>query len=56
MHVLIYHGSIHSYVYTEHLFDKIPSVKELAYDMHFASPLGHNVRVNRVCKNCPLLI
>ena len=24
--------------------------------MHVASPLGHSVRVNRVYKNCPLVI
>ena len=46
MHALIDHGSTHSYVSAEHLFDKIPLVEQLAYDMHVTSPLGHSVRVN----------
>ena len=56
MQPLIDLGSIHSYVCTEHLFDKMPSVEQLAYDMHVTSPLGHSVKVNRVYKNCPLVI
>ena len=56
MHALINPRSTHSYVCTEHLFDKISLVKQLAYDMHVTSPLGHRVRVNRVYKNCPLEI
>ena len=46
MHALIDPGSTHSYVCTEDLFDKMPSVEQLAYDMHVASPLGHIVKVN----------
>ena len=46
MHALIDLGSTHSYVYTEHLFDKMPSIEKLEYDMHVTSPLGHSVRVN----------
>ena len=34
----------------------MPSLKPLAYDMHATSPLGHSVRVNRVYKNCPLMV
>ena len=56
MHALIDPSSTHSYVCTEHLFDKIPSVEKLAYDMHVTSPLGHSVRVNRMYKNCSLVI
>ena len=55
MHALIDPGSTYCYVYIEHLFDKIPSVEQLAYDMHVTSPLGHSVRVNRVYKNCLLV-
>ena len=55
MHALIDLGSTHSYVCTEHLFDKMPLVEQLAYDMHVTSPMGHSVRVNRVYKNCPLV-
>ena len=46
MHALIDPASTHSYVCTEPLFDKMPSVEQLAYDMHVTSPLGHSVRVN----------
>ena len=46
MHALIDPGSTHSYVWTEHLFDKMPLVEQLAYDMHVTSPLGNSVRVN----------
>ena len=56
MHALIDHGSTHSYVYTEHLFDKMPSVEKLAYDMHVTNPLGHSVRVNIVYKIYPPII
>ena len=34
----------------------MPSVEPLAYDMHVTSLLGHSVRVNRVYKNCPLMV
>ena len=44
------------HVCTEHLFDKIPLVEQLAYDMYVTSPLGHSVKVNRVYKNRPLVI
>ena len=56
MHALINPSSTHSYVCTEHLFDKMLLVEQLAYDMHVTSPLGHSVKVNRVYKNCPLVI
>ena len=56
MHALVDLGSTHSYVRTKQLSDKFPSVEPLAYDMHVTSPLGHCVRVNRVYKNCPLMI
>ena len=36
--------------------DKLPSVELLAYILLVTSPLGHSVRVNRVYKNCPLLV
>ena len=55
IHVLIDPNSTHSYVFTEHLFDKMPSVEQLEYDMHVTSPLGHNVNVNQVYKNCPIV-
>ena len=56
IHVLIDPGSTHSYVCIEHVFDKIPSVEQLAYDMHVTSPLGHGISVNSVYKNCPIVI
>ena len=55
MHALIDLGSTHSYVFTEHLFDKMPSIEKMAYDIHVTSPLGHS-RVNRVYKNYPLVL
>ena len=56
MHAFIDIGSTHSYVCTEHLFDKMSLVEQLAYDMDLTSPLGHSIRVNRVYKNYPLVI
>ena len=56
MHALIDPGSTHSYVCIEHVFDKIPAVEQLAYDMHVTSPLGHSVSVNSVYRNCPIII
>ena len=43
IHALIDPGSTHSYVCIEHVFDKIPTVEQLAYDMHVTSPLGHSI-------------
>ena len=34
----------------------MPPVELLTYDLLVTSPLGHSVRVNRVYKNCPLLV
>ena len=56
MHALIDPGFTHSYVCIEHVFDKIPVVEQLAYDMHVSSPLGHNISVNSVYINCPIVI
>ena len=56
MHALVDPGSTHSYICTEQLSDKFPLVEPLAYDMLVTSPLGHSVRVNRVYKNCPLMV
>ena len=56
MHALIDLGSTHSYVCIEHVFDKIPVVEQLAYDMHVSSPLGYSISVNSVYRNCPIVI
>ena len=56
MHALINLGYIHSYVCIEHMFDKITSVERLLYDMHVTSPLGQSVNVNKVYKNCLIVI
>ena len=56
MHALIDPGSTHSYVCMEHVFDKVPAMEKLAYDMHVTSPLGHNVSVNNIYRNCPIVI
>ena len=55
MHALIDLRSTHSYVCIEHVFDKIPAVERLAYDMHMTNPLGHSVRVNNVYIDCPIV-
>ena len=56
MHALIDPGSTHSYVCIEYVFDKIPAVEQLAYDMNVTNPLGHNVILNSVYRNCPIVI
>ena len=56
MHALVDPGSTHSYICIGKLSAKLPSVEPLAYDMLVTSPLGHSVRVNRVYKNCPLMV
>ena len=55
MHALIDPGSSHSYVCMEHVIDKVPVMEKLAYDMHVTSPLGNNVSVNSVYRNCPIV-
>ena len=56
MHALVDPGSTHSYISIEQWSDKLPSIEPLAYDMLVTSPLRHSVRVNRVYKNCPLMV
>ena len=56
MHALVDPGSTHSYICIKQLSDRLPLVEPLAYDMLVTSPLGHSVRVNRVYKNCPLMV
>ena len=56
VHALIDPGSTHSYVCTS-----IPSLGSLSkneteYDILVKNPLGHNVIVNRVYKDCPIRI
>ena len=56
MHELIDPGSTHSYMCMEHVFDKVLAMEKLAYEMHVTSPLGHNVSVNSIYRNCPIVI
>ena len=56
MHALIDPGYTHSYVSIEHVFYKMTAVEQLSYDMHVTSPLEHSVNVNRVYKNCHIII
>ena len=51
MHALIDPGSTHSYVCMDHVFNKVPAMEKLAYDMHVTSPLGHSVY-----RNYPIVI
>ena len=56
LYALIDPGSTHSYICKEQMNDKLPAVELLYYDLLVTSPLGHSVRVNRVYKNCPLMV
>ena len=56
LYALIDLGSTHSYLCMEQMSDKLPSVELLYYDFLVTSPMGHNVRVNRVYKNCLLMV
>ena len=56
MHALIDPRSTNSYVCMEHVFDKVPAMEKLAYDIHVTSPLGHSVSVNSVYRNFPIVI
>ena len=56
MHSLIDPASTHSYECIEHVFNKVTIIEQLSYDMHVTSPLGHNVNVNRVYINFPIVI
>ena len=56
LYALIDSVSTHSYICMEKMSDKLPSIELLTYDLLVTSPLGHSVRVNRVYKNCPLLV
>ena len=55
MHALIDPDSTHSYICIEHVFDRMPTVEQLPYDMLVTSPLGHSFRFNRAHKNCHLM-
>ena len=56
MHALIDPGSTHSYVCIEYVFDKIPAVEQLEYDMHVTSPLGQSFSMDSVYRNYPIVI
>ena len=56
LYALIDPGSTHSYICMDQVNDKLPAVDLLSYDLLVTSPLGHSVRVNRVYKNCPLMV
>ena len=56
MHALIDLGSTHSYVCIKDVFDKMTTVEQLSYYKHVINPLRHNVNVNIVYKNCPIII
>ena len=46
MHALTNPSSTYSYICTKHVFDRMPSIEQLPYDMLVTSALGHSVRVN----------
>ena len=43
LYALIDPGSTHSYICTEQMSDKLPSIELLAYDLLVTSPLEHSV-------------
>ena len=49
MHALIDPGSTHSYICTEHVFDRMPSVEKLPYDILVTSPPGGIVPESTEC-------
>ena len=56
VHALIYPSSTHSYICTT-----IPSLgslpkSEAKYDILVTNPLGHSVIVNKVYRDCPIII
>ena len=56
LYALIDPGSTHSYICMKQMNDKLPAIELSDYDLLVTSPLGHSVRVNRVYKNCPLMV
>ena len=56
LYALIDPASTHSYICMEQMSDKLSLAELLAYDLLVTCPLGHNVRVNYVYKNCPLMV
>ena len=56
LYALIDPGSTHSYICMDQVNDKLLAVELLSYDLLVTSPLGHSVKVNRVYKNCPLMV
>ncbi len=56
VYVLFNPGSTHSYVFARTAcFTDIPCMK-MDFEMLVTSPLGQEVRVNRLYKDCPLVI
>ena len=56
IHALIDPGSTHSYVYTS--ISSLVSLpkSETGYDILVTNPLGHNVIMKRVYRDCPIRI
>ena len=56
IHALIDPGSTHSYVYTSiSSLGSLPK-SETGYDILVTNPLGHNVIMKRVYRDCPIRI
>ena len=56
LYALIDSGSTHSYICMDQVNDKLLAVELLSYDLLVTSPMGHSVRVNRVYKDCHLMV
>ncbi|KAA3474135.1 Gag protease polyprotein-like protein [Gossypium australe] len=53
---LIDPGSTHSYICTKLVFVKNLSVELIEFVVKVSNPLGQFVMVDKVCKNCPLMV
>ncbi|KAA3488660.1 TBC1 domain family member 1 [Gossypium australe] len=53
---LIDTGSTHSYICTNLMFVKNLSVESTEFVVKISNPLGQYVMVDKVCKNCPLVV
>ena len=55
MIALIDLGSIHSYICMNLVSSKTLPIKSTKFGIRELNPIGKNVLVDKVCKNCPLI-
>ncbi|KAL4368219.1 hypothetical protein GQ457_05G024210 [Hibiscus cannabinus] len=54
--VLIDPGSTHSYISSKLVQDRRIAPESTSSDVLVTKPIGHSVRVNKICKQCPIVI